>query len=76
MKYTKQAVLLAYKNGVLPRLRKQMIVAEIRKVYDADDEMAILRQANKKPDEYAEYDAYAEQCKQAVDDFIAEVIGR
>lgn len=76
MKYTKRAIWLANKNGVLPRLRKQLIVDEIRKKYDADDEMAVLRQAVTKPTEYAEYNAYAEDCKKRVDEYIAEVIGR
>ena len=76
MKYTKQDVYLAHINGVLPRLRKQLIVAEIRKRYDADDEMAVLRQAAAKPDEYAEYNTFVEDCKKRVDEYIAEVIGR
>ena len=75
MKYTKQDVYLAHINGVLPRLRKQLIVAEIRKRYDADDEMAVLRQAQTKPEEYWEYNAYVEDCKKHVDEFIASVVG-
>ena len=39
------------------------IVYLIRKRYTQDDEFAILRQKDRKPDEYAEYDAYCEQCK-------------
>lgn len=74
MKYTKRAIWLANKNGVLPRLRKQLIVAEIRKRYDADDEMAVLRQAQTKPAEYAEYNAYVENCKKTVDEYINSVI--
>ena len=35
----------------------------IRKKYKESDEFAILRQKDRKPDEYAEYDAYCEQCK-------------
>lgn len=35
----------------------------IRKRYKEGDEFAILRQKDRKPDEYAEYDAYCEQCK-------------
>ena len=76
MKYTKRAIWLANKNGELPRIRKQMIVAEIRKRYDADDEMAVLRQAATKPAEYAEYNAYVENCKKRVDEYVAEIIGR
>ena len=75
MKYTKRAIWLANKNGVLPRLRKQLIVSEIRKRYDADDEMAVLRQAQTKPEEYWEYNAYVEDCKKRVNEFIASVVG-
>lgn len=75
MKYTKQDVYLAHINGVLPRLRKQIIVAEIRKRYDANDEMAVLRQAQTKPEEYWEYNAYVEDCKKRVNEFIASVVG-
>lgn len=75
MKYTKRQVILAYKNGVLSKLRKQLIVAEIRKEYDADDELAILRQREEKPTEYAEYNSYVEACKKAVDEFVNSSIG-
>lgn len=74
MKYSKNAVRLANKNGVLPRLRKQMIVHEVRKKYDSDDEIAILRQVNTKPEEYEAYFAYVEECKKRVDEFIKEVL--
>ena len=74
MKYTKRQVILAYKNGVLSKLRKQLIVAEIRKEYDADDELAILRQREEKPREYAAYNAYVENCKKAVDEYINSAI--
>ena len=42
---------------------EQYIVYLIRKRYTQNDEFAILRQKDRKPDEYAEYDAYCEQCK-------------
>lgn len=74
MKYTKQDVYLAHINGVLPRLRKQLIVSEIRKRYDADDEIAVLRQAQTKPGEYAEYNTFVENCKKTVDEYINSVI--
>ena len=70
MRYSKNAVLLANKNGMLPMLRKQMIVHEIRKHYDADDELAVLRQMNVKTDEYEAYNAYAEECKKSVDAYL------
>ena len=74
MKYSKNAVRLANKNGVLPRLRKQMIVHEVRKKYDSDDELAVLRQANTKPEEYEMYFAYVEECKKIVDEYIQEIL--
>lgn len=42
---------------------KAKIVELIRQRYDQDDENGILRQRDSKPDEFAEYDAYVEQCK-------------
>ena len=42
---------------------EQYIVYLIRKRYTQDDEFAILRQKDRKPEEYAEYDSYCEQCK-------------
>lgn len=35
----------------------------IRKRYSVNDELAILRQRDSKPDEFAEYNTYCEQCK-------------
>lgn len=37
--------------------------AEIRKRYSVSQEFAILRQKDEKPDEYAAYFAYCEECK-------------
>lgn len=39
------------------------IVALIRKKYNVNQELAILRQRDTKPEEFAEYNAYVEQCK-------------
>lgn len=35
----------------------------IRQRYSISDEIAILRQRDSKPEEYAEYNAYCEECK-------------
>lgn len=40
-----------------------LIVSKIREKYTLDQELAILRQRDSKPQEFAEYDAYVEQCK-------------
>lgn len=42
---------------------KTTIDGLIRQRYSVSDEIAILRQRDIKPEEYAEYNAYCEQCK-------------
>ena len=46
--------------------------AEIRKRYTVSQEFAILRQKDEKPEEYAEYYAYCEECKTYVKTKITE----
>ena len=41
----------------------ELVASEIRKKYSTDEEFAILRQKDEKPEEYAEYFAYCEECK-------------
>lgn len=41
----------------------EAVDAEIRKRYTISQEFAILRQKDEKPEEYAEYYAYCEECK-------------
>lgn len=51
-------------NLPMPKgMRKQKIVAEIRKKYSINDEIAILRQRDTKPQEFNAYNDYVEQCK-------------
>ena len=42
---------------------EQRVVNRIRERYSVDDELAILRQRDTKPDEFAEYNAYVEKVK-------------
>lgn len=44
----------------------EAVNAEIRKRYSESAEFAILRQKDDKPEEYAEYYAYCEECKALV----------
>ena len=44
----------------------EAVNAEIRKRYSESQEFAILRQKEEKPDEYAVYFAYCEECKEFV----------
>ena len=50
----------------------EAVNAEIRNRYTESQEFAILRQRDEKPDEYAEYYAYCEQCKNFVKEKIAQ----
>ena len=51
------------KNELLNIPYEQRIVDRIRQVYSVDDELAILRQRDTKPDEFAAYNEYVEQIK-------------
>lgn len=42
---------------------EQRVVNRIRAVYSVDDELAILRQRDTKPKEFAEYNAFVESIK-------------
>jgi hypothetical protein len=42
---------------------EQRVVNRIRERYSVDDELAILRQRDSKPEEFAEYNAFVEKVK-------------
>ena len=42
----------------------ELVVQKIRERYSIDDELALLRQRESKPDEFAEYNAFVESCKE------------
>lgn len=48
------------------KLYENLIVTKIREKYSLNEELAILRQRDTKPTEFAEYNAYVEECKAAV----------
>ena len=51
-------------STVTPKLPyAQRVVNRIRTKYSVDDELAILRQRDTKPKEFAEYNAFVEQIK-------------
>ena len=50
----------------------EMVERLIRARYNLSAELAILRQKDEKPEEFAEYFVYAEQCKLCVKAFIKE----
>ena len=65
----------AYKNGKYVEIEdipsetpvipyEERVVSRIREVYSVDDELAILRQRDTKPEEFAEYFNFVESIKQ------------
>ena len=54
---------LARKNKTGERLYPALVTEGIRTRYSLDAELAILRQREEKPEEFAEYHAFAEACK-------------
>ncbi len=58
---TKEEILQANETQIIPY--KERIVDRIRVVYSVDDELAILRQRDTKPEEFAEYNDFVEQIK-------------
>ena len=64
----------AYKNGKYVEIEdkpsetpvipyKERVISRIREVYSIDDELAILRQRDTKPDEFREYNRVVEAIK-------------
>lgn len=74
MLYDERTILLAHMNGTLETFRKEMIRVEIRKVYDLDDELAISRQQQTKPEKFAKYYEYVDSCIAKIDAYIEQII--
>lgn len=53
---------IEYINSISMKYEER-IVSRIRERYSVDDELAILRQRDTKPDEFEEYNRYVEQIK-------------
>ncbi len=59
-----QGVLVEVADEPYPQLTYEELVERfIREKYSLSAELALLRQRDSKPEEFAEYNAYAEQCK-------------
>ena len=48
---------------IIPIPYEERVVSRIRAIYSIDDELAILRQRDTKPDEFAEYNRVVEAIK-------------
>ena len=56
----------ARKQAIANDEYENKVVALIRQKYNVNQELAILRQREVKPQEFAEYNEYVEQCKEQV----------
>lgn len=72
---TKIEIKLANANGVLDKLMEVEINSRIREKYSLSNELAILRQRDTKPEEFAEYNDFVEVTKTLVKAEIESVIG-
>ena len=69
-------IIRAMKNDTLVKLKNWAIERLISLRYSSGAQLAVQRQANRKPDEFAQMDVYCEACKAAVKARIKEVTGR
>lgn len=60
---TEIEIRLARLNGTLETDYIALVDKKIRQRYSISSELAILRQRDTKPEEFAKYNAYAEACK-------------
>ena len=63
VKTLNNAVITAEYEKYLERLQGEKVTKLIRQKYTLNEELAILRQRDTKPTEFAKYNAYAEECK-------------
>ena len=54
---------LAKRNGKQAEMYDKLVTRLIRRRYSLSNELALGRQREKKPEEWAAFDAYCEQCK-------------
>lgn len=55
--------ILAERNGTLEEEYGACVTRKIRARYSLSEELALGRQKERKPEEWAQFDAYCEQCK-------------
>lgn len=60
-------------NQIMPY--EELVVQLIREKYSLDDELAIQRQKETKPDEWSEYFSYCEECKAKAKEMVGESNG-
>lgn len=73
MQITAKSKRLAERNGVLDKFYGEVVNSLIRKRYSEWDEIAIIRQRDDKPEEWAEYNAFCEECKKRAKEIMEEL---
>lgn len=74
MKHLKLLKKNAQKNpAIVNEAYERLVIGRIRKRYSLNQELAILRQRDSKPEEFAVYNTYVEECKAAAKAELAEV---
>lgn len=61
---------LAKKNGTIERIKSRLVDEKIRERYSISEQIALLRQRDEKPEEFAAFYEYAEACKAEVKEYI------
>ena len=72
---TKKQIKLAILNGKEQLVYEELIIKLIRERYSLNQELAILRQRDTKPNEFSEYNSFVEECKAQAKTIINEVKG-
>ena len=65
--------LIHKESGTLDRFRGDLVGQLLGRKYTLNDQIALLRQKDDKPDEYAKFTAYADSCVDAVDEAFAKI---
>lgn len=75
--YSKEQVKLAVLNGTTEEIKGDMVNSAVRRRYSLSEELAILRQRYEKPEEFAAFNTYVENCKvearAVIEEALAEV---
>jgi hypothetical protein len=66
-------IALAIKNNCIDKTYEELVVTMIRQKYTLNEELAILRQRDTKPTEYADYNEFCESCKTLVKTLFAKL---
>ena len=64
---------LAIKNNRIDKTYEELVITLIRQKYSINEELAILRQRDTKPQEFAEYNQFVENIKTQLKAKIEEV---